>query len=1399
MAAILAVIISLAPPVTPVHAHTYYTWYTKADFDAGVLSNVDTSFSEGDVVLAPNIDVGDGSWGDLTIHNQTVYTDNIRTSLTSMSSTGDNVLYVADTTGFSPSQEIFITQTFGVGAGKWETKYIQSVSPGQIILTQNLIHPYFAEVFNSAQVIVIPHWHNVTLYEYGLLTCHNWDGLTGGIIFFRASGTVDFNSFFSSINAGGSGFNGGNGGAGGSSGDGGDEGHGGTIYGDGYDGHVGGTGGEGGSGAWGCGAGGDGALQGYDGDDGSSGTTGKGPEAGGPDQGGSNGSSNNLSLIQLGSGGGGGHGGRGGYGAGGGGGGGGGDLSYGSDGEAGESGGDGGSGGNGGKGGGVVIIFAKTIDVTEGFISASGAPGATGDGGEAGGDGGDGGYGGYGSGVCGGSGGGGGGGAEGGHGGNGGGGGGGGVIWLAAENLILSEYCDLVRAQNGAGGYGGDGGSGGEGGDGKSGECNWYFLGCGEDGDDGPDGPSYSGNTGGSGSGVARIRLDYNTLSGCTNPSPSYTSHGMYYATGTIASDVKEMGIGESGYRLGWQETLPANTDITFEIRASDTLFAKDDDTIPWISVGNSSPVLSGFPEGRYIQWRATLSTSDSAYTPVLRDVRVDYMLYPEVTTNDASNITTDAATLNMSYTVGDFDPVDVRFAYKKSADTIWTYTPWVSKSALGTHAESVSGLDSNTQYDFKAQLKHWAYGGTEQEIEGSIKQFTTGKMPPTVTTEAADGITTEAATFHMSYTLGDFSPVDVRFAYKKAADAVWNYTSWVTDPGSPYTPSVPGLTSNTTYDFKAQLQYDTPATMIEGDTLQFTTLKIPPTVTTDNVNDITTDSATLHLSYTMGDYETVDVRFAYKKAADAVWTETSWVTLPGSPYAESVSGLTSNTPYDFKAQLQYDTPASMIEGDTLQFTTEKILPTVTTDNVSSITTDSATLNMSYTVGDYSTVDIRFAYKKAANAVWNYTSWVTDPGSPYSEAISGLTSNTPYDFKAQLQYDTPATMIEGDIHQFTTEKIPPAVTTDNVSDITTDAATLNMSYTIGDYSPIDVRFAYKKAADAVWNYTSWVTDPGSPYSEAISGLTSNTQYDFRAELKYDSTEIQGSTLQFTTLRIGAASVASATGAGTVTFATSAGSIIDLTALATTPCGSLADLTFPYGFFSFDITTIPAGSTVTITITLPSTTPANTQYWKCQNGAWVNTTSLLGDNDGDNVLTLTITDGGLGDADGLANGTIVDPGGPAIPVLPGLPAPRASASPPSLTWLPPVDIRLHNISVSPGETQAGQPVTVLANVVNNGATSGSYNVALVINGRVEQQRTVEVSPGAAYPVKFTVTKAQPGTYTVDIGGQKGSFTVIGDDSGSGGDTGKILLLAAAAIAVMLVPLLIIVARRRFQGY
>ena len=130
--------------------------------------------------------------------------------------------------------------------------------------------------------------------------------------------------------------------------------------------------------------------------------------------------------------------------------------------------------------------------------------------------------------------------------------------------------------------------------------------------------------------------------------------------------------------------------------------------------------------------------------------------------------------------------------------------------------------------------------------------------------------------------------------------------------------------------------------------------------------------------------------------------------------------------------------------------------------------------------------------------------------------------------------------------------------------------------------------------------------------------------------------------------------------------------------------------------------------------------------------------------------------------------------------------------PTLPQLKPAQMSLQYLSVNPQQTSASQPVTISTNVVNTGDETGNLNVALKINGQVEQARMVSVGPRVAQPVKFTVTRAQPGTYTVDVGGQKSSFTILG----AGGTTNThssgglivlvvmtVLILAAAVVLMM----------------
>jgi len=90
----------------------------------------------------------------------------------------------------------------------------------------------------------------------------------------------------------------------------------------------------------------------------------------------------------------------------------------------------------------------------------------------------------------------------------------------------------------------------------------------------------------------------------------------------------------------------------------------------------------------------------------------------------------------------------------------------------------------------------------------------------------------------------------------------------------------------------------------------------------------------------------------------------------------------------------------------------------------------------------------------------------------------------------------------------------------------------------------------------------------------------------------------------------------------------------------------------HGFFSFEITGISIGQGVNIPLAFPENVPAGTEYWK--HGPTRDDTVPhwyqipISDDDGDRIIVITLTDGGIGDNYLTANGVIVNDGGPSLP-------------------------------------------------------------------------------------------------------------------------------------------------------
>jgi serine protease AprX len=93
----------------------------------------------------------------------------------------------------------------------------------------------------------------------------------------------------------------------------------------------------------------------------------------------------------------------------------------------------------------------------------------------------------------------------------------------------------------------------------------------------------------------------------------------------------------------------------------------------------------------------------------------------------------------------------------------------------------------------------------------------------------------------------------------------------------------------------------------------------------------------------------------------------------------------------------------------------------------------------------------------------------------------------------------------------------------------------------------------------------------------------------------------------------------------------------------------AGYTLPQGVFQFTANSCTVGATVTVTLTYPQALPAGTTLWKFgprsgnPTASWYQHPATISGN----TVTYQVTDGGAGDSDGIANGTIVDPAGPVL--------------------------------------------------------------------------------------------------------------------------------------------------------
>ena len=84
--------------------------------------------------------------------------------------------------------------------------------------------------------------------------------------------------------------------------------------------------------------------------------------------------------------------------------------------------------------------------------------------------------------------------------------------------------------------------------------------------------------------------------------------------------------------------------------------------------------------------------------------------------------------------------------------------------------------------------------------------------------------------------------------------------------------------------------------------------------------------------------------------------------------------------------------------------------------------------------------------------------------------------------------------------------------------------------------------------------------------------------------------------------------------------------------------------FRDGLVGYEVHGISPGETVEVVLTFPEPVPSGSKVYMADSRGFYEIPAVVQDNS----VTLTLTDGGIGDADGQANGVIDDPVGVAVP-------------------------------------------------------------------------------------------------------------------------------------------------------
>ncbi len=654
----------------------------------------------------------------------------------------------------------------------------------------------------------------------------------------------------------------------------------------------------------------------------------------------------------------------------------------------------------------------------------------------------------------------------------------------------------------------------------------------------------------------------------------------------------------------------------------------------------------------------------------------------PVATSAAATAVSATAATLNGTVT-SNGATTTVKFEYGLTVAYGGLGSPAnAAQSPLSSGASNapvslaLSGLACNTTYHFRVT----ANNGVGATVNGADQSFTTSPCAPTAATVAATLLTTTTATLNGTVSSnGTITNVSFEYGTTNAYGGAGGPVAAAQSPlaananGAAVSVALASLTCNTTYHFRVTANNGVGGT-INGSDMTFTTAicaPIAPTATTTAATAPTATTATVNgLVTANGAATTVTFEYGLTNAYGAVGSPAAASQSPLSAGASNMAvsanlaNLLCASTYHFRVTANNGVGGT-INGADMTFVTAACpagAPTVASAAATAVTATTAVLHGTVTANGGQTVaafeyGLTASYGGAGSPVVAAESPIAAGavGATISAALSNLTCNTTYHFRAQANNGVGGTINGGDL-TFTTA-ICPTVTaiTAHTPNPSTTLQLIAVTATVTP-TPSAGTIAVSDGTGATCTITLPATScnlaPTSAGSKTLTAVYSGAA-GFAGSSAVGVAHTVTPVVNF--------SGATATGTGVATATVTGAGCTFTTAqfIAVAPLVAPSGVNFPHGLFDFTVGGCGAGATATVQVTFPQALAPGSQYWKygptpgpvaahwyalaagVPNNLVMTTTTA----------TFTITDGGLGDDDLLANGEIVDQGGPGFVAAP----------------------------------------------------------------------------------------------------------------------------------------------------